>query len=159
MIAPARAAEVWSIPRGEQGGKATLGSPGAISGTTADTAAGTTVNAVSVEEVPEDVARVAREAIEPVLVNGKSAAVPILLNKDGAYRAAVDLIVRTRQLLAAADGKPSLLAINTALGAYNHLVVMLGLTDPAQLAHFPRVQTIGLALAEIREQNAGLGDP
>ncbi|NJK59327.1 MAG: hypothetical protein HC918_02385 [Oscillatoriales cyanobacterium SM2_1_8] len=112
-----------------------------------------------VDAVPEDVSRVAREAIEPVLVNGKNAAVPILLNKDGAYRAAVNLIVQTRGLLATADGKPSLMEINAALGAYNHLVVMLGLTDPAQLAYFPRVQNLGLALAEIREQNAGLGTP
>ncbi len=102
--------------------------------------------------VPDDVLRVAQEAIVPVRPEGATAVVPVVLQKEDAQRVAATLIVRARRLLETPDLKPSITEINAALNAYNTLIVRLGLTEPSQLAYFPRLQSIGLALAEIRTQ-------
>ncbi|MGQ9865532.1 MAG: hypothetical protein ACUVSQ_04500 [Pseudanabaenaceae cyanobacterium] len=104
-------------------------------------------------EVPADVLRVAQEAIEPVPVNGSTVSIPVVMQKDAVQRAAVTLILRARKLLEAPETRPTIGEINRDLGAYNDLIVRLGLTESAQLAHFPRIQAIGSALAEIRAQN------
>ncbi|MFQ3679727.1 MAG: hypothetical protein SNJ60_04375 [Pseudanabaenaceae cyanobacterium] len=104
-------------------------------------------------EVPADVLRVAQEAISPVVPEGATANLPVVMDRSSARQAAVKLILRARQLLDAPGERPSLLEINATLAAYNDLIVRLGLTEPAQLSYFPRIQAIGLALAEIRAQN------
>lgn len=97
--------------------------------------------------VPETI----QEMITPVAIAGGSPA-PLLVSQDRARVAAENLYQAVQMVLDTEDRKLSYLQINNTFDAYNNLIVLLGLTEPAQIENFPRLKSIGLALASLREK-------
>jgi hypothetical protein len=103
------------------------------------------------ERLGEDNQKIVEEMITPVAIAGTPSA-PFLVSQDRAKQAAQRLYLAVQTVLDTDDTKLSFLQVNNAFEAYNNMIVLLGLTESAQIDNFPRLKSIGLALTSLRER-------
>jgi len=104
-------------------------------------------------ENPAEYQKIIQEMITPVAIAGVSPA-PLLISQDRAKIAAEKLYQSVQAVLETEDLKLSYPQVNNTFDAYNNLIVLLGLTESAQIENFPRLKSIGLGLNSLREKIA-----
>jgi hypothetical protein len=97
--------------------------------------------------------KIIEEMITPIELAGVPKA-PFLVSQERAKIAAEKLYLSVQTVLATEDAKLSFVQVNSTFDAYNSLIVLLGLTESAQIENFPRLKSIGLALGALRDKIA-----
>ncbi|MDX1978306.1 MAG: hypothetical protein SFT94_11605 [Pseudanabaenaceae cyanobacterium bins.68] len=95
--------------------------------------------------------QIIQEMITPMPSPGIPPA-PYLVSQGRALTAAQNLYTAVNQILSTEDQKLTYEQINQGFNAYNQLITLLGLTNPAQIDNFPRLKTIGLALDSLQRR-------